>query len=144
MTAAEIADRLHARPSGRGWIAHCPGDLHARGDRNSSLSIGEGHRGCVLLHCFAGCSVESICAALKLKVSDLFPGSRPTGTDRPAIVRDVERQVSNLRSHLTPRERVLPVTVVFCNAENLEAGIVRTLALSVEGEIVQAVLAVQE
>jgi hypothetical protein len=144
MTVAEIAQRLHARPSGLGWVAHCPGDLHARADRNPSLSIGEGHAGCVLLHCFAGCSVESICAVLKIEVSDLFPQSRPTGKDQPATIRDVERRVTNLRSRLSPRERVLPITVVFCDAENLEAGIVRALALAVEEEIVQAVLEVQE
>jgi hypothetical protein len=140
MTAAEIAERLHARPSGSGWMGHCPGGLHARADRNPSLSIGTGRSGCVVLHCFAGCSLESICAALKIKVSDLFPHSRPTGKDRPRIVRDVERQVANLRSRLTPRERVLPVTVVYCRPENLEAGIARALALAVEREIVQALL----
>ena len=35
----------------------------------------------------------------------------------------------------------MPVTVVYCDVENLEAGIARAIALSVEGEIVQAVLA---
>jgi hypothetical protein len=140
MTAAGIAERVHARQSGTGWMGHCPTELHARGDRNASLSIGTGRSGRIVLHCFAGCSVESICTALNIKVSDLFSESRPTGRERPRVARDAERQVAKLRTRLTSRERVLPVTVVYCDPENWEAGIARALALAVDGEIVQAVL----
>jgi hypothetical protein len=135
MTAGELAARLHARRTGSGWMARCP----AHPDKIPSLSIAEGEAGRVLLKCFAGCSVESICVALKIKLSDLFCES---GTYKPKsrIVRDAERQIQNLRSRLTPRERALPVTVVFCSRENLDAGIARALALAVEGELVQAVL----
>jgi hypothetical protein len=125
-------------------MGHCPGELHARADRHRSLSIGTGRAGRVVLHCFAGCSVESICAALKIKVSDLFSGSRPTGSERPRLVCDVERQIAGLRSRLTSREQFLPVTVVYCDPENLEAGMARALALAVEGEIVQTLLDEQE
>ena len=136
---ALLARLSGVRRSGSGWQALCP----AHEDRNPSLSIGVGN-GKILVHCHAGCSVESICAALKIKISNLFPHSRPTGKDRPGIVRDVERQVANLRSRLTPRERVLPITVVYCGPENLEAGIARALALAVEEEMVQAILENQE
>ncbi len=59
------------RKSGAGWTAPCP----AHDDRNPSLSVKEGANGCVLVKCFAGCSVDSICAALGLRMADLFPGS---------------------------------------------------------------------
>ena len=140
MTADEFAARVRGRCCAGGWMGHCPTKLHARGDRNSSLSVCEGRDGSVLAHCFAGCTIDQICAALKIKVSDLFARSRPTGRERPRIVRDAERQIANLRSRLTPRERVLPVIVVYCAPENLEAGIARALALAVEQNFVQVVL----
>ena len=139
VTAEQIVARLHARQSGSGWMGRCPGEMHAHGDRNPSLSIGTGRSGCVVLHCFAGCSVESICAALKIKVSDLFP--KPGAIQpKPSAVREAKGQIQGLRSRLTPRERILPVIVVYVEPENLEAGIAWALALAVEGEIVQAVL----
>lgn len=55
--------------SGSGWMACCP----AHKDRNPSLSVSEGNDGRVLLNCFAGCSTESVLAALGLTASDLFP-----------------------------------------------------------------------
>ncbi|MDE3055573.1 MAG: AAA family ATPase [Verrucomicrobiota bacterium] len=54
--------------SGAGYSACCP----AHDDENPSLSIKEGCDGKILLHCFAGCPVDSICASLGLGVSDLF------------------------------------------------------------------------
>ena len=121
--------------SGDAWMARCP----AHEDSDPSLSIREAENK-LLVHCFAGCSVEAICNAMGLKVADLF--FEPSETEsKPRVVREAEKQVSSLRSRLTARERVLPVTVVYCNLENLEAGIARAIALSVEGEIVQAVVA---
>jgi hypothetical protein len=124
------------RRNGNGWQVRCP----AHADRSPSLSIREGSDGRVLLHCFAGCSVESLCQALKIRVSDLFsePG---TMQSKPRAVREAEKAIATFRSCLTPRERVLPVTVVYCHPENLDAGIARALALAVEGELVQTVLA---
>lgn len=136
MTAEELADRLHARASGTGFVARCP----AHADRSPSLSIREGSDGRVLLHCFAGCSVESVCDALKIRVSNLFSGSGRI-QPKPRAVRDAEKAVAPFRNRLTPRERVLPITVVYCELESLEAAIARALALAVGGELVQAVLA---
>lgn len=68
MTASELLCRLEAvRPHGRGWSARCPS--HA--DKSPSLSIREGERG-LLVHCFGGCTLEEICAALGLSQRDLF------------------------------------------------------------------------
>src|SRR6266496_3856719 len=51
----------------RGRMALCP----AHADKNPSLSVHEGDQG-ILVRCFAGCTIEEICAALNLSVSDLF------------------------------------------------------------------------
>ncbi|MDE1893168.1 MAG: hypothetical protein KGM46_06675 [Pseudomonadota bacterium] len=67
--AALLLPRLHGmRKVGSGWIANCP----AHEDRSPSLSITEGDDGRLLLHCFAGCQVHDILAAVGLTVSDLF------------------------------------------------------------------------
>ena len=139
MTAVEITECLHARRSGAGWIARCP----AHEDRSPSLSIGEGRDGRILLHCFGGCTSEAVCESLGLSLTDLF-SERGAVQPKVRAVREAERQIQNLRSRLTPRERVLPVTVVYCDPENLDAGISRALAHAVEGEIVQAVLEAQQ
>ncbi|MEI8374421.1 MAG: hypothetical protein WCJ35_16475 [Planctomycetota bacterium] len=52
-----------------GWQARCP----AHRDSNPSLAVTLGADGRVLLHCFAGCSVEDVVQAIGLKVQDLFP-----------------------------------------------------------------------
>jgi hypothetical protein len=135
MSVEAILSRIKGvRRSGPGWLAKCP----AHSDRGPSLSIGE-NNGKILLHCFAGCTPDAVCAAIGIKISDLFtdPG---TAQSKPRVVREAEKQISDLRSRLTPRERVLPVTVIYCDAENLDAGLARALALAVEGELVQCAL----
>ena len=71
-----VLDKVHPCGSGR-WSARCP----AHDDRSPSLSLKIGEDGRVLLYCFAGCSVQAVCAALGISVSDLFPdqsrGNRP-------------------------------------------------------------------
>lgn len=51
----------------------CLAQCCAHDDPSPSLSIRETEDGRVLLHCFAGCSVESIVSALGLRLEDLFP-----------------------------------------------------------------------
>lgn len=57
----------HVRRNGASCMGLCP----AHPDKNQSLSIRE-RNGKILLHCFAGCSVEAICTALGISVRDLF------------------------------------------------------------------------
>lgn len=67
-----VIDRLDARPTGADrWRAACP----VCGERNkSTLSIGVGDNGAVLLKCFKSeCSPDQIVSALGLELSDLFP-----------------------------------------------------------------------
>lgn len=59
---------LNPKKTRDGWQCRCP----AHDDRTPSLSIKDGDEGCVLLHCHAGCSIDSICAALKLTSGELF------------------------------------------------------------------------
>lgn len=74
MYISECLDKIEAKTGTRpkkgndGYIARCP----AHDDQNPSLSIAEGNDGKVLLHCFAGCTIDAICNACDLKVSDLF------------------------------------------------------------------------
>jgi CHC2 zinc finger len=56
------------------WTACCP----AHADRSPSLSVRETDDGRILLHCFGGCSVDSVLGAVGMDMEDLFP-DRPTG-----------------------------------------------------------------
>ena len=58
------------------WTACCP----AHEDKSPSLAIKEGDDGRVLLHCFGGCDVHSVLAAVGMDMSDLFPAKRESGT----------------------------------------------------------------
>jgi len=51
------------------WLACCP----AHNDKSPSLTVRELDDGRVLVHCFAGCSVESILGAVGLTFDALFP-----------------------------------------------------------------------
>ncbi|MCU0807931.1 MAG: DNA primase [Candidatus Contendobacter sp.] len=71
MTADTLLNRLDkVKTTGQGrWVAGCP----AHPDKRPSLHIKECDDGRVLLHCFTGCSVGDILAAVGLEFSDLFP-----------------------------------------------------------------------
>ena len=58
------------RREGNQWKALCP----AHADKNPSLSVREVN-GNILLHCFAGCSMESVIAALGIEPHALFAKS---------------------------------------------------------------------
>lgn len=61
MNARESVSHLKGvKKSGAGWTARCP----AHDDKNNSLSVSDGDDGKLLLHCHAGCSFESILAAI--------------------------------------------------------------------------------
>ena len=76
------------------WIAKCPG----HDDRSPSLSLRECDDGRVLIHCFAGCEVESVLAAAGLRFSDLYPDKplgqrlRPVGHNPRDLLRLVRRE----------------------------------------------------
>lgn len=72
MNVEELLNRLKkAKRTGPGkWQACCP----AHEDRSPSLAIKESD-GTILIHCFAGCSVDDICGAVGVELVDLFPPS---------------------------------------------------------------------
>lgn len=72
-TASSPAQQLLPRlegviTTGKGWRARCP----AHGGKSASLAITEGDNGTLLVHCFAGCQVHDVLAAVGLQVGDLF------------------------------------------------------------------------
>jgi hypothetical protein len=93
---ADLVSRLHARRSGNGWKAKCP----AHDDREPSLSIGEGADGRVLLNCHAGCDVDSICASLNIRTSDLFPAKYPEPSRNGATAGSIQALSFNWREYV--------------------------------------------
>jgi len=71
MTANDLLSKLDkVKCAGQGkWLACCP----AHADKTASLSVRELDDGRVLAHCFAGCSVHEVVAAVGLELTDLFP-----------------------------------------------------------------------
>lgn len=71
MSAAALLARLDGvKPTGPGrWIAKCP----AHQDRHPSLSIRELEDGRILVHDFAGCSLQEVLGAVGLEMDALFP-----------------------------------------------------------------------
>jgi CHC2 zinc finger len=136
MNLEAILDRLPGvRRKGVGWMARCP----AHEDRSPSLSMRK-ENGKILLHCFGGCSIEMVCAALKIKVSELFDQRSEIHKQEPRIAREAQKRIAGLRSRLTSGDRERSVTVVLADETNLDAAIARALALAVEGELVQVAL----
>jgi hypothetical protein len=80
MTAAELVSSLESvRARGPNkYSARCP----AHADKSPSLSIREGDDGRLLVHCFAGCTIDEITGALGLRVADLFIDAPATGEKR--------------------------------------------------------------
>jgi hypothetical protein len=73
MKIDDFLSRLEGvKPCGGGWSAHCPNHE----DRHSSLTIGNGSDGKILVKCHAGCEVEAIVSRMGLVMSDLFSGAR--------------------------------------------------------------------
>lgn len=67
---SEVSSRLKGviRRQNGGLLAYCP----SHEDDNRSLAVSIGRHGGVLLHCFAGCSVDDITGAIGLAQRDLF------------------------------------------------------------------------
>jgi len=60
------------------WMARCP----AHDDKEPSLHVSlKGEK--VLLHCFAGCSLDAICCALNIQPGNLFLHEQPAGNHHP-------------------------------------------------------------
>ena len=72
MTLSQMLSRLQGvKGSGSQYTAKCP----AHDDRHASLSVGAGDDGRILMKCHAGCSTQSVLAAMGLTERDLFPAN---------------------------------------------------------------------
>ena len=67
-TVLSAVSNLREVRNGR-WMACCP----AHNDNRPSLEIRELEDGRILLHCFAGCSIQEVLAAMGIDFSELFP-----------------------------------------------------------------------
>ena len=77
MKLDEFLSRLtKVKKTGNGWIACCP----AHDDKSPSLTVGIGKGGGVIAHCFGGCDIADVVAAVGMTLSDLMPETAP---DRP-------------------------------------------------------------
>lgn len=77
----QVLGKLSAvRPHGDQWMAQCP----AHDDRTSSLSVGIGRDGKILLKCFAGCPFDAILEKLSIRQSACF-ATHATQTTLPAL-----------------------------------------------------------
>ena len=76
------------------WLACCP----AHADKSPSLSVRELPDERVLIHCFTGCSVDAVLAAVGLEIGDLFPprsdDPRTTPERRPFAPMDALKALS--------------------------------------------------
>lgn len=97
MSADNLLRHLHKvkRTKPGNWLACCP----AHDDKSPSLSIRELDDGRVLVHCFAGCSVHEIVAAVGLELTDLFPPRDDgkhfsKGESRPFSAVDILRAIA--------------------------------------------------
>ncbi|HYY95553.1 MAG TPA: hypothetical protein VE713_13615, partial [Pyrinomonadaceae bacterium] len=72
----------NVKRNGGGWTMRCL----AHADAHNSLSVREGDDGRILVHCFAGCSTEQVCAARGIALKDLMPETSGGG-GKPRIVK---------------------------------------------------------
>lgn len=80
---AELLSRLPgAKPSGSRWMAKCP----AHRDDKPSLQVARGDDGRALVVCFAGCSLDSILAAVGMSSRELFTSERPGQEHKQDVV----------------------------------------------------------
>lgn len=143
MTAAQVAERLHARPVGPGsWRCRCPAH---RGHSANSLSIRQGDHGRVLIHCFGGCRTADVLAAVGLQWNDVSAAD-PSQTRYADTLDDrtrcaVASAQESLRRH--PGGALLgdsALCVIATDTEQVDHAIARALALAVDGGLVQLAL----
>ncbi len=86
-------DRVKSTGPGR-WLACCP----AHEDKSPSLSIRDLEYERTLVHCFGGCSVQEVVAAVGMSLEDLFPprelGHAARRERRPFPAADILRAVA--------------------------------------------------
>lgn len=116
------------------WVAKCP----SHQDRSPSLSVAPGENGGFVLHCFAGCSIESVIGAIGLTLSDLM-GEPPTQYTEKSVMSRGERipLADILRCMATNTTVVTLAALRLANGHKIdEAG--RARLLEINGEMQRA------
>jgi len=103
-------DKVRQRQPGQ-WSARCA----AHDDKGPSLSVRETADGAVLLHCFGGCKVSEVVAALGIDMADLFP---PTEKPRNAPRKIARTLTASQALELLERE----ATVIAVAGANIAHG----------------------
>ncbi len=118
-------EKVKQRQPGQ-WSACCP----AHADKGPSLSIRETTDGAVLLHCFAGCEVGAVVAAMGLQLHELFP---PRDVPPGAPKRAARLLTAGQALELLASE----ATLVFVSAATLLNG--RTLTVADKNRLIESV-----
>jgi hypothetical protein len=127
VTAAQVAELLGARRTGAGkWMARCP----VHDDQHPSLSISTGDDGRTLLHCFAGCSLADILAAIGLRTSDLFAWAPPSPVEMRRLAAQRDKRV---RAEVAQRTVYRSCCSVVRRSEALAAALFAKAARMPEG-----------
>jgi putative DNA primase/helicase len=132
-----LSKLAHVHPAGPGrWMALCP----AHPDRKPSLSIRVGG-GKILLHCFAGCSADSVLAAVGLTWRDLYSKEsrpweapnyyRPATLERPITPLEARERWQGWWDKATPHH---PLLETYLRARGLSITPPPTLRLATWGE----------
>lgn len=108
------------RKNGKDYIACCP----AHPDKTPSLTIAERDDGRILAHCFAGCGIDDIVAAVGLELKDLMPENVGFHRKRP------DRRKFNALDVLYAVRSDLTLALIAC--KDIQAGLVPSEAESLE------------
>jgi len=94
-TFVDLLDDVHRTSCG--VRAQCPG----HDDHDPSMSATKGDDGRILVHCYAGCSVQEICDGLGIRLRDLFPAQKSDpGVRKKQRRQEREREQERRRRHL--------------------------------------------
>src|SRR5262245_23504758 len=95
MTAADLAEKINAKPSGEWFTAHCP----AHDDRKASLSFRDGDEG-IAFKCHAGCASRTVAEAMarrvECRIRDFFFRAISSGRRPDKIYKYTDRSGSLL------------------------------------------------
>lgn len=92
------------------WVACCP----AHTDKTPSLAVRYAGNGIILLHCFSGCEVNAVLAAVGMTFDDLFPDRLPVNH---------KRQRRSFPAHDVLETIVAEASIVAVAACNIRQGI---------------------
>ena len=84
------------KKTGTGYLACCP----AHDDKSPSMTMTE-RDGVVLIHCFAGCSIDEIMGAIGVDASELFPPRESAGKGRKRAAFNAHDVLQALATELT-------------------------------------------